>query len=183
MFRLSFVLALVVGYLRGGSFRGFLEVEFYRVGWIFAGFGLQLGLHLGGSYGWEWLFPYAAYVHIISYGFIFYALVGNLHLRGMKSMFVGTILNFIPITTNGGKMPVSAEGLEATEQADLIPILANGESLTHQLVDDRTNFVFLADVLSIPRPFPIPTVFSIGDLLLIIGVFVLIQDIMLKKPR
>jgi len=45
-------------------------------------------------------------------------------------------------------------------------------------VSDSTRFIFLGDVLKTPPLYPLPKMYSIGDVLLAIGVFAFIQGAM-----
>ena len=74
-------------------------------------------------------------------------------------------------------MPIS---LEAIKAAGLIPVDATTATLdlTHKLLTDSTNLKFLADIMSFPKQYPNAKVFSFGDLILSIGVFLFIQEAM-----
>ena len=46
---------------------------------------------------------------------------------------------------------------------------------------EATRLWFLSDVLVLGKPFPLPTVFSLGDVFLMLGACVLLQSIMLFR--
>ncbi len=90
---------------------------------------------------------------------------------------LGTFLNFIVIMLNGGQMPVSQEALIKAG----IPEQINDEIITHTIIAKDTVLKFLGDIFILPKPYPRPKVFSAGDVFLAVGVFIYIQEIMVKK--
>ncbi|MBX6377744.1 MAG: DUF5317 domain-containing protein, partial [Clostridia bacterium] len=131
--------------------------------------------------GWGWVEAGAPYLHAASYVCLFAALAANRHLPGIAWIGAGTLANFLAIVLNGGRMPVSARAMELTGQAHLVSYLRDRGDLVHSLLHDGTVLPILADVLVLPHPFPRPTVFSLGDLLILVGVFVLVLGVM--RPR
>lgn len=103
----------------------------------------------------------------------------NRKLPGMKWFIVGWILNLFPVMFNAGKMPVNRW---AASVAGMEKALANPDMMRHIAMSDSTKFNFLGD--NFPSPKPIPGVFSVGDVLMMIGLFILIQITMCpKKPK
>jgi hypothetical protein len=78
---------------------------------------------------------------------------------------------------NGGQMPVSQEALIKAG----IPEQINSVIVTHTLIAKDTVLKFLGDIFILPKPYPRPKVFSIGDVFMDVGVFIYVQEIMLKK--
>jgi len=50
-------------------------------------------------------------------------------------------------------------------------------------VSKDTKFVYLADIILIPRPYPLPKILSLGDIFLMIGVFVFFQEEMFIEKK
>ena len=69
----------------------------------------------------------------------------NLHLPGMPVVLVGLLANFLVISLNGGRMPVTVRALAATDQASLVPMLQAHEDPGHVLVGANTHVAWLAD--------------------------------------
>ena len=184
MFLSSIILSILIASLRGGRLSRFAEAELRKVGWIILSFGIRFALsYAAGSTALP--ASIAALAHISAYGMIIYAVVCNRRLRGMLTIGVGTALNLAVIAANGGKMPIGMEGLRRAG-LDLLPsfqAIAAGSSFTHQIVGDGTRVAFLGDVLCIPRPLWPPTVFSVGDILVVLGAFALVQALMLPAGR
>lgn len=122
----------------------------------------------------EFIVKYHSILHILSFGFLLFAALGNIKLPGFKLIFIGILLNLIVIIANGGQMPVSAKALQQSGLSSYQEVLKRGEYLTHKLLDKDTKLKFLADILYIKKPYPRSTAFSIGDVFIAMGVFWLI---------
>ena len=55
--------------------------------------------------------------------------------------------------------------------------------IKHEAVTPDTKLVYLADIILIPRPYPLPKILSIGDIFIILGLFVFIQEIMVLNDE
>ena len=102
----------------------------------------------------------------------------NKHLPGMPILATGLILNFLAIIANGGLMP-----LETTTAARLVPgdVLVTlqvgarfGMSKDILLTPEAVVFPWLADRFVPPDWFPYQFAFSLGDILVAVGVFILL---------
>ncbi len=106
----------------------------------------------------------------------------NRHLGGVKLIGLGLLLNFLVMVVNGGFMPITPEALVQ------IGYDGNASQLETGYIVGRTKNVvvepgeaalwFLSDLMVIPRPFPIPTALSVGDLLIVAGVFFFLRETM-----
>nr|MBC7244866.1 DUF5317 domain-containing protein [Chloroflexota bacterium] len=130
-----------------------------------------------GVWGWQEI------LFMVSHLLLLATVWANRHLPGVKLIGLGLLLNFIVMVVNGGWMPVTPEAVVKVGHTGLVPSLESGTRVYSSkniiLPRERTKLQFLSDVLVLARPFPIPTVFSIGDILVAAGVFLLIQGAML----
>ena len=78
-------------------------------------------------------------------------------------------------------MPVSGEMMINIGLADNMRAIGNGEIITHALIDDQTVLKYLGDIFVFSKPYPRPKIFSIGDVIMALGIFIYIQEIMIKK--
>ncbi|MCL5959536.1 MAG: DUF5317 domain-containing protein, partial [Chloroflexi bacterium] len=101
------------------------------------------------------------------------------HLSAMRLLGLGLILNFIAILANGGYMPVAPESLAQSGYQNLVSVLEPGSRvfLTKDVLIARHEIQLyaLGDIFVLPLPKPIASVFSLGDVLIAIGTFLLIQ--------
>jgi hypothetical protein len=103
----------------------------------------------------------------------------NWRLRGLPIVGLGVLCNLIVILANGGLMPITPETLvrinPGTSPDQWLVGFHYGYSKDIILAREATNLWFLSDILVLPSPFPWPTAFSLGDLLIALGIVVLLQ--------
>jgi hypothetical protein len=103
----------------------------------------------------------------------------NRRLPGIWIAGLGVLCNLLVILANGGFMPVTPETLVKINPGSSLnqwPIgFHYGYSKDVILLRGDTILWVLSDMLVLPRPFPWPTAFSLGDLLLAVGIVVLLQ--------
>lgn len=178
----SMATSLVLGKVRGGKIKNIGNIDLK--GWYFfvIGFGIEFGSIFLNMRGIEpisnFLNSYFMYLHGLSYILLLTGLILNFNKKSMIIIFIGTLLNFIVIASNSGMMPVDGEGLKALGLLRELEMLQSQTMLTHSLMSDSTRLVFLGDVLKTPSFYPLPKMYSIGDVFLAIGVFAFIQGAM-----
>lgn len=177
------VISIIIGLLRGGNFKNLSAIPLRKLELIFVSFIIRyLPLILKGN-----IFDFAARYNFIisstSYLLLIYALFSNRHIKAMRLVTIGVVFNFIAIVANGGKMPVSIPALDMAGLNELKPLLFDPSYLYHKAIDSATKLSFLGDIFPLPPPYPRPRVFSVGDLLMGIGIFLIIQRAMLKKSE
>ncbi|MEE8601702.1 DUF5317 domain-containing protein [Euzebya tangerina] len=101
-------------------------------------------------------------LHVGSYGLIVYFLWRNRAIQGLTMITVGAACNLAAITMNGGVMPATPW---ATSVAGLV---ADGE-FANSSVSAGSPLWFLGDVFAIPASWPLSNVFSVGDIMLVVG--------------
>lgn len=175
----AIIVSIIVGSLRGGRLGALAELQFRHLGLVFAAFFLEIFLGFGAGLGLS--HQIAAWLHIGLYLLLLYALWSNRRLPGVSFLLAGSFLNFLVIAANGGRMPVSGPALLRLGLVQHHDQLVQDLSLTHQLMGPYTRLWWLGDYWLMPPPFPRPAAFSIGDALMVIGVFWLIQAAMLGR--
>lgn len=114
-------------------------------------------------------------LHWLIYFAILAVTLINFNKTFMKLLFIGTLLNFIAIVANDFRMPVLVTEIIPNAEAKRI-YLQTGQDLVHSLLTDKTRFKILCDIINIPPPYPFPKTLSIGDVFLLLGVFVAWQE-------
>ncbi|MGB9813002.1 MAG: DUF5317 domain-containing protein [Thermovenabulum sp.] len=175
------IISVIIGLLRKGSFSNLAKLPLKNLHLIFLSFMIRyIPFFLKGSLH-IFAVKYNIFFVLVSYGLLMYAITSNFHLSPMKPAFFGVLLNALVIVANGGKMPVSIKALETAGLNYLKPLLFSSDYLYHTVMDASTKLGFLGDIIPLPPPYPRPRVVSIGDIILGIGIFWLIQLGMLKK--
>lgn len=119
------------------------------------------------------------FLHIGSYLLLLLFAVLNYRERALWLMALGMLSNFIVITVNGGHMPASLDALRAAGRtATVEKLLTDGVFGNVVLMSETTKLNFFGDILWLPGWVPFANAFSIGDLLLGVGVIWLLA----KRP-
>jgi Family of unknown function (DUF5317) len=108
-------------------------------------------------------------VHMLSYVLLGAFAVCNRHIAGVAIAGLGGLSNFTVIAANGGVMPTNPDTLASFQGADTNGQFANSAILEHP------KLLFLGDTIATPASLPLHTVFSVGDLVLMLGVAVLVH--------
>lgn len=152
---------ILVGFLLRGRLDGLLELKF-RWAWLAIG-GLLVQVVLFTEFGDRIAGDAAPGVYVASTLAVLIALLRNIRLAGLPIAAIGSFLNLAAILANGGAMPADPGALH----------LAGFEG-----PGDHTNSVVLAepalrlltDVFAVPAGVPLANVFSVGDVLIAVGV-------------
>jgi hypothetical protein len=108
-------------------------------------------------------------VHLATYAVAFGFLALNHRLPGLKLLVIGGGLNLVAIVANGGVMPSTAW---ATRTAGLVP---DPDRFTNSSAVEHPHLIALGDVFAIPSGWPLSNVFSVGDVVLVVGAAVLLH--------
>src|SRR3954447_8772671 len=163
---LAFLLLLVTVPVAGGRLSRLSELRIRGLWLAVAAFAIQVVLVTIVPEGDETLHRLA---HLATYGLVAGCILRNLDLRFVWVVAFGGLLNYIAIAANGGVMPASASALRA---AGLDP--ASGEFANSDLVR-HPHVSFLGDVFAIPAGWPGANVFSVGDVLMVVGAFLVLH--------
>ena len=104
------------------------------------------------------------------------AVVRNLAIPGMPLIVAGAACNMAAILANGGYMPGTPEALAAIGKT-------TSTLYTNSRIAPDPALPFLIDRFALPTWLPMTNVYSVGDVLLGLGVAVLIVVTMRRSPR
>jgi hypothetical protein len=157
---LGFALALATVVIAGGDLRRLSELSFRGVPVLVVALLVQvviISLVPEGNEGVKQA------VHIGSYLLVFLFLAANVRVPGVWLIALGALLNFVAIAANHGVMPADPgalrrAGLERHE----------GEFQNSREVEDP-RLPILGDRYALPESWPVSNVFSVGDVLIVLG--------------
>lgn len=183
---LAIVVSIILAVMRGGTFIALTRVPVRWGVLAVAAFATQAVFiyqqptqRAAGTWGWQEMVFLASHLLLLA------VVWANRRLAGMPLIGLGLLLNLLVMTANGGWMPITPEAVMQVGHTGLVPSLETGtrvySSKTIILPAEQTRLRFLSDIFVLARPFPIPTVFSVGDVILSIGVLILIQNAMLGR--
>jgi hypothetical protein len=102
-------------------------------------------------------------VHIATYVLALWFMTANRRIPGVSFIGLGALLNGVTIILNGGTLPARPGALRAAG------INTNPERFVNSGTVPHPHLAWLGDVFAIPAPLPLANVFSIGDILIILG--------------
>ena len=115
-------------------------------------------------------------VYVGSTAAVLVAVVRNWRITGMPIVALGAASNLLAIAANGGVMPASPEAVSAID-----PLGSAGFSNSVVMADPALRP--LTDIFALPAWLPFANVFSIGDVLIGIGLVVVIAAAMRRPSR
>ena len=107
--------------------------------------------------------------HLASYGLAALFAVLNIRTAGTALVGAGGASNLAAILANGGTMPASPAALEASGWQATPGQFANSAVVT------EPRLAFLGDVFATPSWLPVHSVYSIGDVVIVVGVAVFLR--------
>jgi hypothetical protein len=166
-------IGILVGLARGGHLANLAGLRFEWGLVAIAGFVAQVvlftepvGRLVGGA---------GPLLYVASSLVVLAVVLRNLHLAGVKLVAAGAIANLVAIVANGGYMPADPAALAL---AGLDPT----SGYSNSVVTNRPALAPLTDVFALPAWVPFANVFSVGDVLIGLGIVVAIAAGM-ARPR
>jgi hypothetical protein len=168
-----------VGYVRGGHLSQLAQLR-VRLWWVaVAAWLVQVGLFvtpLGGL-----LETWAAQIHLLTVALLAIVIVANRALPGLALLGIGLALNATVYAANGGFMPVSAAALQATGNTAALAAMAGGARYEKTVLQQPDSPLwFLCDILPLPVA---GKIYSVGDVVATLGIFVLVAGGMQPTSR
>ena len=154
-------LGLLIGWLSGGHLEGLGTVRFRWAGLALAGLVVQLLLFLGPVT--ERIGDLGVPVYVGSSALVLVAVLANLRLPGLPVVAAGAASNLLAIVANGGYMPASPAALAAIGKTV-------STDYTNSVLATHPALAALTDVFALPAGLPFSNVFSVGDVLIALGV-------------
>jgi hypothetical protein len=167
-------IGLLLGLLAGGRLSGLSDVRFRWAALAVAGLLVQVVLFSGpvsdrvGDAG--------PVIYVASTAAVLVAVLRNLAIPGLALVAAGAISNLAAIVANGGYMPASPGALAALGKAEATTY-SNSAVLASPALEPLT------DVFAMPAGLPFANVFSVGDMLISIGIAAVIVLAMRRGRR
>jgi hypothetical protein len=167
------VIGLAVGFLLGGRSAGLSQLQF-RWPWVMLG-GLFVQVILFSDLVSSRIGAAGPPIYAVSTGAVVLAVVANRRITGMPVVALGAASNLLAILANGGFMPAANSALQALGKLE-----APGYS--NSVVAPDPALWPLTDIFALPTWLPFANVFSVGDVLIGIGVAIVIVGAMRRLP-
>jgi hypothetical protein len=175
------VAVLIYALFRGGTLTNFARLRVRRIPLVLGSFAIRLLVDtpfLAGPLVRAWTTP----LFLLSFGLLIWWVWENRHLAGGGLIGAGVVMNLAAITANGGAMPVDpVAALYAGKPID--GAAATGALAdVHRAFGEQVRLWVLTDIFPIPAGIPFAAVYSLGDVLLTVGVAILCHRTMLTPP-
>ena len=168
------LLALALGLVLGGSLGRLAETRL-RAPWLFlAAIGLQVVAFPVAGLPWRTHETVASILWVASYGLLVVAACLNRRITGVPVVAVGMLLNLAAILANRGTMPVSDEAMRDAGRTAVTQ--ANSTALPDP------SLPWLIDRWAAPDWLPLANVYSVGDVVIAAGAFVIVLGAMGVPP-
>jgi hypothetical protein len=183
-FIIAAILGGIVGLLRGGQFNNLTHLPIRWSALPLLALGFQIYVLYGPGREEAGRFGLPALLILASYGLLFVAVLVNRRLPGMMWLGLGSALNFLVILANGGWMPVTAELLATAGFVNTPEAVVPGQRVLFSkdvvMVSQEMHLGWLSDRFVLPKAGPFTMVFSAGDVLMMLGLFRVVQAGMLN---
>ncbi|MDI6816574.1 MAG: DUF5317 family protein [Actinomycetota bacterium] len=168
MFILDFImLALLFGYLQGGRLSALSQVRLRYGVLVFLALAIQIALLACEPSSNSALERVGFAASAASYLCIVVFMVANRHIVGTRVLAAGLALNFLATTSFSSAM-LSAMASSGVDMASLgVPSALVGSALW-----------YMGDILSMPKGIPFAAAFSVGDVMVGLGIFVALREMM-----
>ena len=152
--------------LAGGSLMRLGELELRRPGLALGGLGLQVlivTLAPAGLGGLHEILHLASYALLGAFGW------ANRRVTGVAVVLAGGALNLVPILANGGVMPADPS------VAQVAAVQARPGRFVNSAPVADPQLGFLGDVLATPATLPLHNVYSVGDVVIVLGLLIVVH--------
>jgi len=161
----ALLIGLIVGVGAGGRISGLAVLQF-RWPWVIVG-GLLVQVVLFSDQVTAWIGAAGPPIYIGSTLVVIGAVLANRAITGMAVVALGAASNLLAIVANGGFMPAAPSALQALGK---VPATVYSNSA---VVPDPA-LAPLTDAFALPSWLPFANVFSVGDVLIGIGVAIVV---------
>jgi len=163
---------IVAGLLAGGRLDGLAAVRFRLA--PLAGLALAVQVALFSPLADAWSQDVVRPVYLASTVLVVVVVLANARLAGVPLIILGAALNLAAVVANGGAMPAAPGALAS------LGFGAGGH--TSSILADHPALEPLTDLFALPAWMPFANVFSVGDVVLAVGVAIAVAAAMRRRP-
>lgn len=175
------ICSIIIGMIRGGNVVELVSTTFNKIIVLILSLLIYMSFFHFLLRGYEIVLNNIQMLHTAIYIILLIALVLNYKFREVWVIFIGASLNLLSFLANNQSIVFSEKGLDYINLKDAVNIfVGEGINLITPLTE-TTKATLLSRFIAIPHPYPYPQIFSIGDLLMSLGIFLIIQNIMFSQ--
>jgi hypothetical protein len=169
----AIAIGLVVGFVVGGRPAGLAALQFRWAPLALIGLAIQIALFsepISDRVG-----DAGPLIYVASTALVLVVVLRNARIAGLPLVVAGAASNLAAIVANGGYMPASPDAAAAAGR-----VVAS--TYSNSAIVDGAVLAPLTDIFALPRGLPMSNVFSIGDVLIAVGVAMAIVVAMRSRP-
>jgi hypothetical protein len=168
------VVGLAIGLVAGGRIGSIGDIRFHWAPLVLLGFGAQVLLFSDAVA--ERVGDLGPVLYVASTLLVVVAVIRNSAVPGMPLVALGAACNLAAIVANGGFMPASPAAMAALGKA--APTIYSNSAVVAQPA-----LAPLTDIFALPTWLPFHNIFSLGDVILAVGVAMVIAIAMRRGAR
>ncbi|MGX8796326.1 DUF5317 domain-containing protein [Fusibacter sp. JL298sf-3] len=175
MYLEALLLGFIIGIARNGRLMYFNASRFK--GWTLAFVAFLVYVIPYALYFMNIGFKHMQWLSFVAMVLILFIVLLNIQRRGMKLIFIGTLLNLIVMAVYGGRMPIDIEHMRLLGYSSFAESVLDGTVVNYiDVASVQGVFQYLGKVVPLPSFYPLAKVISIGDIVVSIGICLLIQN-------
>jgi hypothetical protein len=159
-------LALLVALVCGGRLGRLAQLKLRAVWLFFLAFGIQVVAFPFAFLPWTTGEDAAKVLWLVSYGCLLAAAALNRRIVGAQIVALGMALNLVAILANGGRMPATPDAMAGAG--------LDFDVMHNSVASADPNVPWLVDRFAAPEWVPLTNVYSVGDVVIAIGAFLLV---------
>jgi Family of unknown function (DUF5317) len=163
-------LGVAAGLVLGGRIGALADLRVRSLRLAYGAVVLQIGAFPSGVLPWSTPDPLARALWLASYTLLIAFVVRNRHLRGVPIVGLGLLCNLVAILANKGLMPVQPSALHASGLSYQIR--------NNSISSARPHLAALVDRWAAPHWLPLGNIYSLGDILIGLGLVTVIATAM-----
>lgn len=179
------IIGILFSWIKKGKMRNIEKINIRNGSLFFIAAIIQVFLSLGKALNFKFI-EYIIdnnffIIYLFTYILLIIGILSNMDKKFMKYILIGIVLNGLVIFSNGGKMPVALGGIPFAN--DYTEISEREFDIKHESLDENTRLKVLADIILIPKPYPLARIISIGDIFIMLGVLIFFPENMIYKSE
>jgi membrane-associated HD superfamily phosphohydrolase len=170
------VISIVIAVIINKGLRGIEHKKVEQFYLILLGFAIQLVI-FSQEFSYSKLNFLTPILYIYSLLILLIFMVLNLQHKGIKIAGIGFLSNLAVIVSNDGYMPQDIPKLELVWGQGKVELLKQAGHFNNAIsMSPNTHLNFLSDIIAIPKPRFLMGVYSIGDVVITIGITIFIFE-------
>jgi hypothetical protein len=169
------VFGIIFGYIAGGSLKNMALRPLYWKSLALLAFVIQFVIFSNLSFVKTLPAIIIVVMHYFSYICLLVFIIRNIKNRGVNVVGIGIFLNSLVIFLNGGHMPTIPQNLKNTSVGQSAEVINQGIAVQNSVkLTNETLLPWLGDIFYLPSWVPLSNVFSVGDIMIAIGICIYI---------